>query len=342
MIKFKLFLIGFLTLASVGTYIYVRAGEPKKVEEEIKTVVVPKRNLTRALADSLINSTLDEYSIPDSFYVIPDKGKKLPKVLVPEDLPLPTFENSIYSKLSLFETNIKVNYNKKEKGSLFSLKFKDNTEYQFLTMKKKGFLRTSTTISIVITGYEEAEEASKQYLRDYPEPYVVLLKPTKRTQLLAKEFDDQNLPYAVLVGDDGAELEFQIEENHPKRRIETTITGLITAFPNSVFFFTESNSALAKSVILPFVREKFEGKKKQFIKSNVFINVEGTDSAETVFKFNELYGKNRKKEGLVFIVNTSAIRWIEPEIKKLRRKGVHISGEIGKSKEEPKSPDPEQ
>ncbi|MBK7866222.1 MAG: hypothetical protein IPJ75_04060 [Ignavibacteriales bacterium] len=243
------------------------------------------------------------------------KGKKLPKVFVPEDLPLPSFENSLYSKLSFFETNLKVTWNKKEKGSVFSLKFKDNTEYQFLTVKKKGFVRTSTTISIVITGYEEAEEGSKQYLRDYPEPYVVLLKPTKRTQLLSKEFDEQNLPYAVLVGDDGAELEFQIEENHPKRRIETTISGLITAFPNSVFFFTESNSALAKSVILPFVREKFEGKKKQFIKSNVFINVEGTDSAETVFKFNELYSKNRKREGLVFIVNTSAIRWIEPEIK---------------------------
>ncbi|GAB1443488.1 hypothetical protein MASR2M39_23290 [Ignavibacteriales bacterium] len=341
MIRFKLFLTGFLMLALVGTYIYVQAGEAKKAEEEIKPVVVPKRNLTQNITDSLINSTLEEYSIPDTFYVVPKKGKKLPKVLVPEDLPLPTLDNSLYSKLSRFECVIKVTRNKKEKGSLFSLKFKDNTEYQFLTVTKKGFVRTSTTISMVITGYEEAEEVSKQYLKDYPEPYVVLLKPTKKTQLLAKEFDEQNLPYAVLVGGDGAELEFQIEENHPKRRIETTISGLITAFPNSVFFFTESNSALANSVILPFVRERFEGKKKQFIKSNVFINVEGTDSAETVFKFNELYGKNRKKEGLVFIVNTSAIKWIEPEIKKLRRKGVHISGEIGKLKEEPKAPDPE-
>ena len=342
MIKFKLFLIGVLTMASVGTYIYVQPAESKKAEEEIKPVVVSKRFLTRALTDSLINSTLEEYSIPDSFYVIPKKGKKLPKVLVPEDLPVPTLENSLYNKFSLFETNIKVVYNKKEKASLFTLKLKDNSDFQFLTLKKKGFVRTTTTISIVITGYEEAEEASKQYLQDYPEPYVVLLKPTKKTQLLSKEFDEQNLPYAVLVGDDGAELEFKIEENHPKRRIETTISGLITAFPNSVFFFTESNSSLAKSVILPFVREKFEGKKKQFIKSNVFINVEGTDSAETVFKFNELYGKNRKKEGLVFIVNTSAIKWIEPEIKKLRRKGVHISGEIGKPKEEPKDSVPEE
>lgn len=333
MIKFKLFLIVFLTLASIGTYVYFQAGESKKTEEEIKPAVLQKKNLTQTLTDSLINATLDEYSIPDSFFVVSKKGKKLPKVFVPEDLPLPTFENSLYSKLSFFETNIKVTWNKKEKGSLFSLKFKDNTEFRFLTLTKKGYLRTSTRISIVISGYEEAEEDSKQYLRDYPEPYVVLLKPAKRTQLLSKEFDEQKLPYAVLVGDEGAELEFQIEENHPKRRIETTITGLITAFPNSVFFFTESNSALANSMILPFVREKFEGKKKQFIKSNVFINVEGTDSAETVAKFNELYEKNRKKEGLVFIVNTSAIRWIEPEIKKLRRKGVRISGEIGKSKD---------
>jgi hypothetical protein len=310
----------------------MQPGEAKKETEEIKPQVVQKRNLNRIITDSLINITLDDYSIPDSFYVIPKKGKKLPKVFVPEDLPLPTFENALFTKLSLFESKLKVTWNKKEKGTQFSLIFSDKSEFQFLTVKKKGYNRSSTKISIVVSGYEEANEAAKQYLIDYPEPYVVLLKPTKSSQMLSKEFDEEKLPYAVLVGDDAAELEFQLAENHPKRRIETTITGLITAFPNSVFFFTESNSALANSVILPFVREKFEGKKKQFIKSNVFINVEGADSAETVFKFNEQYSKNKNKKDLVFIVNATSIQWIEHEIKKLRRKGVHISGEIGTPK----------
>lgn len=326
MIKFKLVIIVLLVIANI--FVFFNYKEAKTAEKKVVEEAVPvkKRPLSPSIVDSVVKATLTEFSIPDSFYVKSKKKKKIHKLFVPEDLPLPTIENIIYNKLGEFEGKVKAGYSKKEKGTLFSIPFSDTLDYAFLVQRKKGYTRPSPVISIVISGYEKSAEETKKYLRDYPEPYVILLKPTKSVQVLSKDFDDQQLPYAVLVGSEDADLEFRISEDHPKKRIETTISGLINSFPNAAFFYVDHSSALGSSVILPFVKEKFELKKKLLIKSNIFIPVTGNDSTGTVNAFNEEYSKNRKKHNLVFILKPESIIWLEGEIKKLRKKGVKISG----------------
>ncbi|GMU88201.1 MAG: hypothetical protein AMXMBFR49_04090 [Chlorobiota bacterium] len=340
MVKFKLALIVLLASASVVLFI-VKQEAPKTVEpKEVPDSLKVKRTLNPGLIDSILTAVQSEYSIPDSFYVKSKKKNRPHKFFVPEDLPLPTLENALWSKFADFKNKVAVGYNKKDKASAFKIELGDSL-FSFLVVKKKGALRTTSHLSIVISGYEEADEDEKKYLREYPEPYVMLLKPTKQVQVLSKDFDDQNIPYAILVGGSDADMEFQIEDDHPKRRIETTVSGLVSAFPNASFFFSDIQSAFAGSVIFPFVKEKFDAKKKKLVKSSLFIPVEGADSSTAVLSFNEQYSKNRKRENLVFVLTPESVRWIEGEIKKLRKKGVKISGDLeiaGVKKDETTTP----
>ena len=326
-VKFKIALIILLAGASVVLFVVQHDTPAPKKEGPPPDSLVVKRSMTRVTIDSILGAVQTEYSIPDSFYVINKKRKKLNKYLVPEDLPLPTVQTALWSKFSLYSNKVTAGYNKKEKGTEFKIDLGDSV-YSFVMGVKKGYRRTTSHISIVITGYEEAGEDEKKYLREYPEPYVMLLKPTQKVQVLSRDFDDQNIPYAILVGSTSADLEFRIEEGHPKRRIENTVAGMVSAFPNAAFFFTDIQSSFAGSVIFPFVRDKFQAKKKKLIKSNVFIPVEGTDSSTVVFSFRELYSKNRSRDELVFILSPESVRWIEGEIKNLRKRGVKISGDL--------------
>lgn len=338
LIKIKFVVIILLIVANAFAFFHTKEVEVAEKKAVVAPLPVVKRPISPTIIDSVINATLHEFSIPDSFYVKSKKKKRIHKLLVPEDLPLPTIENALFNKLSGFEGKFKAGFNKKEKGTVFSIPFGDTLIYSVVIQKKKGFTRSSSVISIVISGYENASESIKKYLRDYPEPYVILLKPTKTVQVLSKAFDDQQLPYAILIGSDDADLEFRIAEDHPKRRIETTISGLIAAFPNAAFFYTEQTSQLGNSVIFPFVREKFEAKKRSFIKSNIFIPVTGADSTETLNSFQEVYSKNRNKHNIVFVLKPESIIWLEGEIKKLRKKGVKISGSFEVNSESTAAP----
>jgi hypothetical protein len=333
LIKLKLIVIALLLASNIGAFFFNGSIPEVKTVEVQKPAVIRKAILSKRLLDSLVKASLLEYSIPDSFYFISKKAKKISKIFVPEDIPLPTVENALYNKFINFEAIVSCGYKKKEKGTVFNIRFKDSTSFSFTTQKKKGYFRSTSTITIVIRGFEETLDEERDYLMGYPEPFVVLLRPTKKSQVFSKDFIDLKLSYAVLVGDNATDLEYRISENHPKKRIEATINGLINGFPDAAFYFTESESELAKSVILPFVREKFEGKGKQFINSNIFVNIPNSDSAETVFKFNELYSKNKGNKNLVFIIEPKSLKWLESEIIKLRRKGVKISKEINSIKQ---------
>ncbi len=327
MVKFKLALIILLAGASVVLFVMRHKDPVAKTEAPLPDSLVVKPSMTQATIDSILRGVQSEYSIPDSLFVKSKKKKKPHKYLVPEDLPLPTVQAALWSKFSLYGNKVTAGYNKKEKGTEFKIALGDSI-FSFVLGVKKGYQRTTSHISIVISGYEEAGENEKKYLREYPEPYVMLLKPTQKVQVLSRDFDDQNIPYAILVGSKSADLEFSIEEGHPKKRIENTVAGMVAAFPNAAFFFTDMQSSFAGSVIFPFVREKFQAKKKKLIKSNVFIPVEGTDSSAVVSSFRELYNKNRSREELVFILTPESVRWIEGEIKSLRKRGVKISGDL--------------
>jgi len=327
LVKIKLALISILALASVVLFILQQEAPKAAQAKATHDSLLVKRSLTPVLIDSILKAVQSEYSIPDTFFVKSKKKKRPHKYFVPEDLPLPTIENALWNKFADFSSKVSVGYNRKEKFSQFKIELSD-TVFTFAVVKKEGFLRTTSHISIVISGYDEAGEEEKKYLREYPEPYVMLLKPTKKVQVFSKDFDEQGIPYAILVGGSDADLEFQIEEGHPKKRIETTVSGLVSAFPNAAFFFSDIQSSFAGSVIFPFVREKFEAKKKKLVKSSLFIPVESADSVAAVSSFNEQYSKHKKRENLVFVLTPESVRWIEAEIKKLRKKGVKISGDL--------------
>ncbi len=336
MVKIKLALIFLLALASVVLFVLKQEAPKTNQTKDAPDSLLVKSPLTPALIDSILKAVQSEYSIPDTFFVKSKKKKKPHKYFVPEDLPLPTVENTLWNKFANYSNKVTVGYNKKEKSSEFKIEIADSL-FTFAVVKKKGFLRTTSHISIVISGYEEAGEDEKKYLREYPEPYVMLLKPTRKVQVLSKDFDEQNIPYAILVGSSNADLEFQIEEGHPKKRIENTVAGLVSAFPKAAFFFSDIQTSFAGSVIFPFVREKFEARKKKLVKSSLFIPVESPDSVAAVFSFNEQYSKHKNRENLVFVLTPESVRWIEGEIKKLRKKGVKISGDLeiaGVKKEE--------
>jgi len=326
LIKFKLFIIFILLAAVIYLYIQSDSEERSKADTGHVDTLVAKRKLTEKIFDSVITAVQKDYAIPDSFFVRGKKNKPH-RFFVPEDLPLPTVVNAFWNIFSQFNDKCSIGYDKKEKNTLLSVNIGDKS-LKMLFLKKKNFSRTYAEISIMIKDYEKADEEERKFLEEFPEQVMILIQPTKKMQIFVKDLEQKGVRYCVSVGSSDADFEYKIEDGQSKKRIVQTVSGLVSAFPKALWFITDANSSLAKSMIFPFVREKFEAKKKQLIESDQFIQVSDDSKEAAVISFNEGISKSARGKNKIFLMSPQAIQWVEDEIAKLRKKGLKITAGI--------------
>ncbi len=295
------------------------------------TEVKPKITLEKI--DSIFVASLHNYGISDDWIKErkTSRKQKVPyksyKVLLPKDLSIPVVLTEIYSNFSGFDVRLSSKEKKPSGKSLLSILSDDEVKLKSEFVYNDTIKRKAGKVSFLITDFE-LESTEDSVLLRVPEPFSIVLIPSKENNRLAKKINKLNKSYSLLLNDDIDDLDYKLNESYSIKRLRASIKAIANDFSKAVFFIIDDESDIYNSTAYELIRKEFLIRKIKLVKKSSFTELSYDDEDELKNIFDEYIELLNEDEGKTFIVDEDGLRTILPEIRKFRKVGykfVHPS-----------------
>ena len=291
----------------------------------------PLTSLTAKNIDSIFISSLRNYGILNEWI----EGKKISgevkysnyKIQVPVDLSIPVLLTEIYSNLSGYDVNIKSKEEKQSGKSILTLSVKSDLKLKSVFSYNDKIKRIAGKISFVIDDFVlESREDSLLLL--IPEPFSILLTPSKVNTYLAEKILKMKKSYSVLLNDDISELKYKLRDNYSKDRLKSSIRSLINDYSKATFFIIDENSDIFNSSVYNLLLSEFSERKIMLFRKDSFIYLSYEDEKGLNSLFESFVKQIKNEEGETFLIDEEGFVSLLPLIRKFRKTGykfVHPS-----------------
>lgn len=291
----------------------------------------PLKSLTAKNIDSIFISSLRNYGILNE-WIEEEKisgGVKYNnyKIQIPIDLSIPVLLTEIYFNLSGYNVNINSKEQKQSGKSILTISVEGDLKLKSVFGYNDKIKRIAGRISFVIDDFV-LESGEDSLLLLIPEPFSILLIPSKENRYLAEKILKMKKSYSVLLNDDISELNYKLRDNYSKNRLKNSIQSLIKDYSKATFFVIDERSDIFNSSVYNLLLSEFAKRRIKLIRKDSFIylNYENEKGLNSLFRSSIKQIENG--EGETFLIDEEGFVSLLPEIRKFRKTGykfVHPS-----------------
>ncbi|GBD87230.1 hypothetical protein BMS3Abin03_01157 [bacterium BMS3Abin03] len=287
--------------------------------------------LTGQKIDSIFISSLKSYGILDEWIdvrkVSGDEKYKNYKIQVPADLSIPVILTEIYANLAGYDVNIFSQEKKPSGKSILTISVADEVKLKSVFNYNDAIKRIAGRVSFIINDFV-LWSSEDSLLLQIPEPFSILLTPSKENTYLAEKILKMKKSYSVLLNDDISELKYKLRDNYSKNRLENSIKSLIKDYSKATFFVIDEKSDIFNSFVLQLLRNEFSRRKINLIRKDSFIHLNYDNEDELKSLFDTYLKQIKNNGGKIFLIDEDGFISLLPEIRNFRKTGykfVHPS-----------------
>ena len=199
---------------------------------------------------------------------------------VPKDLPIPVILAAIYS--AFYRTNVNIKSTEEKLGGKTSISLFTNSKLK-LTARfsyKDELVRNCGSIGLLVSDIDKLKSKDIGKLIEFPQTFTALLLPSKLSLSLKDSLLNNRKKYSILLNDNIEDMDFRLNRNFSKRRLNIVIRTIIGAFPNADFYVIDDASNLYQSAVYPYIKQEFVKRKIKLIKESSFIHINEGNSNE--------------------------------------------------------------
>ncbi|HOJ17104.1 MAG TPA: hypothetical protein PLT92_00910 [Ignavibacteriaceae bacterium] len=315
----------FLLLANILT-------GPSEKENSAKDPL-SKQNLSTDEVMNGIIEILKEFDV-DTLVVknrVKKRDIKSYTVKLPADLPIPVILKDIYNrfngsdvKISAVDTAIRGKDPKPIQITALSIQGEDAGKFLFMFENESKISRKKGELGIYINDFAELNKEETQYLLTYPEALGFLILPTKEARDLKEIIRANRKDAGIIISDEVSDIDYKVHSKYSKRRLLMSVKLLIGAFTEYSFFLIDKDAEIYNSTAFAFLESEFNKRNYKIIPTYKFDFIDGESSEVILHKFRSMTRKTIKGERAIISVSNENFITIQDELKKLKKKGVHI------------------
>jgi len=242
-------------------------------------------------------------------------------VTVPSDLPIPVILDDVYTEFSM--NGFDISSEEKESGGKSIIKVSANDKliisaefkYSDKIFRKKG------RVGIVISQFR-VDALQDSLFFDIPESFCILLQPSKYNSKVANFVSRKNKEYAVLINDNGDELEFKLKGNYSAQRIKNIVRTIVGSFSSAVFFVVDDASDFFDSPGYKIVVSEIQKRKIKIVKLSSFMNLSREELIGVSESFKNIIEELAADDQKIILVTRDGFDALLPSIALFRKSGI--------------------
>lgn len=200
-------------------------------------------------------------------------------VKVPRDLPISLIIQELYN--NFYPDNLRMVCHEITIGgvNILSIYSSDKLKLRSIFQYDNNIKRNAGNIALIISNLDGLNESNISKIILSPEVFTAALIPSKKDTELADSLYSNRKQYAVLINDDINDMDFKLQPNFPKDRLQNAIRAIIGAYPKSLFFIFDENSRLYKSKSFAFIKKQLDNSRVKMVLSGSLLSLANTKNA---------------------------------------------------------------
>jgi hypothetical protein len=249
-----------------------------------------------------------------------DSLKYFFKINVPKDIPISLLIKEINNS---FEPGEIIYYSKETKINGVTNLFLISGGFEKLSAEfayNAEIRRTSCSIGFLIYGINLLNPSVMNQLISTPEPFTIVLLPSKQSLELTKQIKANEKDYAVLLNTDINDLDYKLSSAYSPERLKMSIRSILGDFSNSIAYVYNGKSDFTSGLKFSFIKQEFEKRKVNFIDLNKF-NLIDQKGIPLDIAFDSIVNKALDKKNEFIFISADHYLKIMPQISKYRKIG---------------------
>lgn len=237
-------------------------------------------------------------------------------VNVPADLPVSLLLKEIQNQFDTNEVEILSTEFKSDKSTQLNISSGDRLKLAARFRYNPSIMRSTDTIGFLLTGIEDLSNDDLSNLLLIPEHFAAVLIPSKHSQDLLKNLDDNQKEAAVLLNDDISELEFKLKTGYSEKRNKNSVLSIIGKFHDAAFFIIDKKSDIYNSNHSRMITNEFAKRNLTLAGTDKFIDMGSTSPEDVIKSVNSTHSNDR-----IFVVTADVFLEMPSYLATLRKSG---------------------
>lgn len=279
--------------------------------------------------DSVFASTLKDFSVPDTS-LKQARGKKsiIPHrytVTLTGDLPVPIILSDLQTRLAPYGIEVVAHELKINSDSDIEMYSSDKQLlYHADVTINKNAVRTSSRLSIIIQGLDEASLGNKKKFIEDVEETAFIIQPSKENRQIASLLRSRDNECIIELSDNIPDQEYKLLDEFKTKRLLQSLSTIDSDMPDIFVYYVNTQSKFYHSPKFQIVRTALKGKKLLTDKGLFVIPYQNDDGVFQNAVSNILFGNAQPQQLILLVVDYRNYNLLAPYTAKFIKKGGKV------------------
>ena len=279
--------------------------------------------------DSVFTNTLKDFSVPDTSL----KQAHAKKSIIPHrynvtltgDLPIPLILIDLQTRLSPYGIEVVAHESRINSDSDIELFSNDKQLlYHADVTINKSAVRTSSRLSIIIQGLDEASLSNKKKFIADIEETAFIIQPSKENRQIASLLRSGNNECIIELSDEIPDQEYKLLDEFKTKRLLQSLNAIDSDMPGIFAYYVNTQSTFYHSPKFQIVRTALKSKKLLTNKGLFVIPYQNDDRVFQNAVSNILFGHTQSQQLIVMTVDYRNYNLLAPYAAKFIKKGGKV------------------